>query len=57
MISFRSECVPDCDVRALEQLPTVLGPIVEGIREMLGVYSMVVFGGPEPQKGGQKNMF
>ncbi|KIJ90788.1 hypothetical protein K443DRAFT_14946, partial [Laccaria amethystina LaAM-08-1] len=41
--------------KVLDSLPSVLGPLIEGVGEAIGMHVTVLIGGPEPKKQGQLN--
>ena len=41
--------------RVLDSLPSILGPLIEGVGEAIGMHVTVLIGGPEPKKQGQLN--
>ena len=42
-------------IRALDSLPNLLGPLLEGIRKSLKIHISVFIGGPEPRQKGKIN--
>ncbi|KIJ89724.1 hypothetical protein K443DRAFT_44993, partial [Laccaria amethystina LaAM-08-1] len=41
--------------KVLDSLPSILGPLIEGVGEAIGMHVTVLIGGPEPKKQGQLN--
>ena len=53
-------CIPVvvliCSVRALNELPNVLGLLIQGLGQALGMHVTMLLGGPEPKKKGVLNI-
>ena len=41
--------------RVLDSLPSIMGPLIEGVGEAVGMHVTVLIGGPEPKMQGQLN--
>ncbi|EDR12543.1 uncharacterized protein LACBIDRAFT_312075 [Laccaria bicolor S238N-H82] len=43
--------------KVLDTLPSIMGPLIEGVGEAIGMHVTVLVGGPEPKRQGQLNSF
>ena len=39
--------------RVLDSLPSIMGPLIEGVGEAVGMHITVLIGGPDPKMQGQ----